>query len=112
VEEVSAPMPFVRKRAGLIAGFTLVGVWVMFFRFWPLGGLAVLAIGIALGFHSRKASLTLLLCSPFVVVPLLSLAGGVLGYLTGKGCFQAHGLPHAEFDNLDPKYRCYRSSSG
>lgn len=92
---------------------SLIGSWLVFLSpFWPLVVLIVLAGGIYLASRSRKGSITLILLSPLVVVPSFSLMAGSWGYVAGNGRIMTYGLPGGEFYNLDPTYRCYRSSSG
>jgi tetratricopeptide (TPR) repeat protein len=112
MEEAVTPS-FGKRNAAVICGVVLVASWGLFFFFlFPLVALAILSVGIYLGFNSRKASMVLLLCSPLVVVPIGSFAWGTWGYLSGGGSLRGFGRPDAEYSNLDPTCRCPRVSSG
>lgn len=56
--------------------------------------------------------MAVVLASPLVVLPVFSLARGIVGYATGTGVLLVCGFPNMESTNLDPKLRCFRTSSG
>ncbi len=86
--------------------------WLLWLLYWPIG-VAASAVATSLAFRlSIRRGVLLLLLGPLPLVPMTSFLWGVGSYIGGIAVLRSYGLPHAEFWNLDPRWRCYRSSSG
>lgn len=87
--------------------------YIAFFLFLPAGIAAcILSAGVMLKKFSRKAALISFLFCPLFLIPLLSFSTGVFGYMRGTAVIREAGLAGREFFNLDPRLRCYRTTSG
>jgi hypothetical protein len=92
--------------------FWLVVPYVILFFFWPIAFLPSYYHASFSFKKSVKLGFIALLVSPFVLIPVFSFSSGMVGYFTGNAHLRYYGLPGAEFFNLHPELRCYKSTSG
>jgi hypothetical protein len=91
-----------------------ISSWLTFIFFFtiPFGLLFWLGVLVYLFIKRTKLKWYLLLCSSWTVVPLVSFVSGTKDYFQGKAAIETFGMPDAEFYNLDPNLRLWKSTSG
>ena len=102
-----APVP-PRPRSGLALTALLLS-YPVFFLFPPVSALILTALCFA---RSVRLFGIGLLLSPFLVLPLGAYTWGAISYFTGTAVLKGVGLPPRDFWNLDPRWRCHRTTSG
>lgn len=96
----------------LAALLSLAAMWFTFFIAWPIGLLLAAPALFYLLRRRRRLGVGCLLLSPYLVLAALSLLLGIVSYFAGTAQLRSFGMPGREFDNLDPHWRVYRSTSG
>lgn len=86
--------------------------WGSFFIVGPLNLILWISVLVLLLWRAPRLAKWFVAGSPYVLVPALGTVLGAMTYFTGTARLASVGLPGAEFYNLDPVYRVYRSSSG
>lgn len=89
----------------IVAALACAAGWATWWALWPLGLLLYLPLlGWAAG-RGRTPALIAWLPSPFIVIPLVSAIGAIVGWVDGSARLQTVALPTAEVRNLHPELR-------
>ena len=92
----------------------LISSWLTFIFFFtiPFGLLFWICAVVYLFIKKTQLKWYLLIASSWTIIPALSFVLGSKDYFQGKATIENIGLVDAEYFNLDPKLRAWKSSSG
>ena len=102
------------KTVQTVFWIALISSWLTFIFFFtiPFGLLFWIVAVVYLFIKKTELKWYLLIASSWTLVPVWSFASGSIDYFKGKAVLEYVGMPNAEFYNLDPELRAWRSTSG